>query len=334
MAVLLFFLHLAWAEPEIFKTQTVPVPLKMWRGDVARERVVKFKDGAFAYDIVINRDRHGFRLIEGTSAKKALTQHLFFVGCSQTFGEGLKDDETFSSLISQQLPQTRVVNMGLSGSGPTEHLHLWRTQEMTDFFPEQEGVMVYSLIFGHFERLRRIWRYLSWAPGPRPYYRRVGDGLEYVGPIEETASFWWAKKVKDTAFEKMWLQATSHFIPWQLSGVADELAFYLAHLKKEYLKRYPRGRFFVTWQANTSPGLSPEVNMGEILEAFKKHDIEVWRNAIDKKHFTSRAAFDDYITARRIPVDGHPNALANREYADFLMAQLQSIGFTERPALR
>ena len=131
-------------------------------------------------------------------------------------------------------------------------------------------------------------------------------------------------------FEKPWLRATSHFIPWELRGAPEDFALYLAELKREYLKQFPAGKFYISWQAHTPPFIGENLDKGEIFAAFKKYGLDVWANDVKKDEYFSPG----WAESRKIPLDGHPNAFANREYAHFLMAKLQSIGFTEKPAHR
>ena len=73
------------------------------------------------YHVVGHADRWGGRVTSvPASAPSAVIPIL---GDSQTFGLGVRDDETFASVLSLKLGR-RLLNLGLSGSGMDEQLHI------------------------------------------------------------------------------------------------------------------------------------------------------------------------------------------------------------------
>jgi lysophospholipase L1-like esterase len=52
---------------------------------------------------------------------------IIAVGDSLTFGYGVEDDQTWPALIAKQLPQNRLINLGLIGAGPQQYLRVYET---------------------------------------------------------------------------------------------------------------------------------------------------------------------------------------------------------------
>jgi hypothetical protein len=322
---MLLVLQLSWGESEFLKKQLVPPVMRIWSGAASLERLYKVVDGKLVYDTIVNRDREGFRLVPDTATKKKMSHHLFFVGCSNTFGEGLSESEAFPLIVSQDLPHTRVVNLGLRGGGPSEQVYLWKHRSIKELYPEESGLMVYTVITDHLERIRQTWRYLSWASSHRPVYEVNGESVHFVGFTHESMRFKWAKILNGTFAETTWLRAVSHFNPWYLSGAREDQAILLAELKKEYLRQFPKGRFVVSWQANSMPYSLLNNDKEDFLRILAKQNIEVWVNE-DPNYQDPK-----WRSARMIPNDGHPSALANREYGHFLLKNIRAI---EKPLPR
>jgi hypothetical protein len=49
------------------------------------------------------------------------------VGDSLTFGYGVDDEQTWTALLAKQLPHSRIVNLGLVGTGPQQYLRVYES---------------------------------------------------------------------------------------------------------------------------------------------------------------------------------------------------------------
>jgi hypothetical protein len=75
------------------------------------------------FEIPYPTDRHGFNNADPWPA----TADIVAVGDSLTFGYGVTPDEAWPALIARKLPNTKVINLGLIGAGPQQHLRIYET---------------------------------------------------------------------------------------------------------------------------------------------------------------------------------------------------------------
>ena len=75
------------------------------------------------FEIPYPIDAHGFNNADPWPAKADIVA----VGDSLTFGYGVAPDEGWPALIARELPDTKVINLGLIGAGPQQHLRVYET---------------------------------------------------------------------------------------------------------------------------------------------------------------------------------------------------------------
>lgn len=337
MLFLLLAAQLAYAGSKVepIRTQSVEQPAKsdtdlrpmdIWRFNWAEERLFRIENGKTIFDTVVTRDENGFRLIPDSKSKKNPRYHLFFGGCSFTFGEGLNDADAFPAMVSTHLPQTLVVNMGAPGTGISEQLYLWRGFNWNERYKEQEGLLLYSIIDDHFERLNGTWRYLDWARDTSPQFKQQDGKLVYAGILAETHGYRWAQLMRNLGVSEWWLRGASHFAPFILRDSVPAMILHLNELKSAYLAQFPKGKFVVIWRPFVPPWSSEE-RRKEIITALEKAKIDFWDYPIDWPYHESTGGRD----ARIIIGDGHANAFSNREYTDHLVQKIKST--TSQPTL-
>ena len=94
-------------------------------------------------------------------------------GCSQTFGAGVGDGETYSSLLGASLPGAEVLNFGVSGYGTDQMLLYYET------VGRSFGLDVVVLAFAEYHLERNVLRFRSYA---KPFFELEPDGaLELRG---------------------------------------------------------------------------------------------------------------------------------------------------------
>jgi hypothetical protein len=283
--------------------------LRAWPGSAAKAIMRKFDDQGKIFEVASEHDQFGFRLTGRAPSKTKPEFHLFLNGCSWTYGVGVAGDKTFAAHLEAQRPRYRVVNMGARGGSPAEALYIWRNFNWQEIYPEKKGLLIYTLIRDHYERLVRTWRYLDWAPPMSPVF---DDGLKESRQSAELLDYKWAKFIEGLGLEYWWLRGTAHFRPKDLPDFNDLIVRYMAAIKVDYLKRYPAGRFVITWMRHEALNYSEE-RLQTLTAALDKAGIEYW-------HPTEplRQRREDY----GIPRDGHPTELAHSEFAEFLLNHL------------
>lgn len=75
------------------------------------------------FEIHYPTDAHGFNNPEPWPTKADVVA----VGDSLTFGYGAAPDEAWPALLAQELPGISIVNLGLIGAGPQQHLRIYET---------------------------------------------------------------------------------------------------------------------------------------------------------------------------------------------------------------
>jgi hypothetical protein len=98
----------------------MPDPLLGWRPKPG-VAVRAVRPGS--YDVVIRIDENGLRAPGPVRVSKPPgISRIGVYGCSQTFGEGVNDEETFSAQLATLLPRTEVLNFGVHGYGTDQML--------------------------------------------------------------------------------------------------------------------------------------------------------------------------------------------------------------------
>ena len=80
---------------------------------------IERSDGGFAFNY--STDEHGFRN-PSPWRKRA---DIVVLGDSMAFGYGVDDDETWTALLADQLPGSRIINLGLPGAAPQQYLRFY-----------------------------------------------------------------------------------------------------------------------------------------------------------------------------------------------------------------
>lgn len=79
------------------------------------------KEGS--YDVSVSSDANGLRSFSSNAKQDpGDVTRIGVFGCSQTFGEGVNDDETFSARLQTILPGSQVLNFGVHGYGTDQML--------------------------------------------------------------------------------------------------------------------------------------------------------------------------------------------------------------------
>ena len=112
---------------------------------------------------------NGQRASRPTSAEKAgAHKRVALIGCSFTFGTGVRDSETFAWVLNQRFPNITFDNLGVEGYGTCQSLlHMLQEDENQH---KHYDAYIYSAIFDHY------FRNISDHP------LVTGDGFIYIYP--------------------------------------------------------------------------------------------------------------------------------------------------------
>lgn len=117
-----------------------------WRLDAGVD-VRSVKPGS--YDVRVRSNPQGLRGVRPVAAKPAPgVPRIAVFGDSQTFGEGVGDDETWAALLGRDHPAVEVLNFGVHGYGTDQMLLRWEEQGR-GFRPD---VVVLAIAWFHADR--------------------------------------------------------------------------------------------------------------------------------------------------------------------------------------
>jgi hypothetical protein len=240
----------------------------------------------FGRKLIMNVDATGCRPVIGQPAKGVKTLALY--GCSCTYGIAIAAEETFCSLIQGMFPDWRVENHGVPGHGTTQNL----IQLDRDTCWNKPEIVTFCWIDDH---LRRNGACVAWVQMTSTFTQRPT-----VSPLQ-----WQIPRAgldANGALEIRSVRMPRHdLIGIDLSEHGPDL-YYLELVCFRLLERANAivtgygGHFFVTTlQGRFSATLA---------ERFAASGIPVVDASLSGIQYTF------------LPDDGHPNALANRLYAD------------------
>jgi hypothetical protein len=149
----------------------VPDPLLGWR---PRPGIVARSARPGASDVTITINAEGLRgRREVTRAKSPGVTRIAVFGCSQAFGSGVEDDETFSARLEASLDDVEVLNFGVHGYGTDQMLLRWE-REGVEYAPD---VVVLAFAYYHLDRNVSGFRFFA-----KPRFELAEDGaLRLVG---------------------------------------------------------------------------------------------------------------------------------------------------------
>ena len=102
-----------------------------------------------SYDVTVTVNSQGLRSRAPTAVERTPgTTRIAIFGCSQTFGSGVEDQETFSALLAERLPGTEVLNFGVHGYGTDQMLLRWEL-EGRRYAPD---IVVLAFAYYHLDR--------------------------------------------------------------------------------------------------------------------------------------------------------------------------------------
>jgi hypothetical protein len=120
------------------------------------------------FDVVVTTNRDGLRGKQRVSKEKrpGVTRIGVF-GCSQTFGTGVADEQTYSARLGATLPGVEVLNFGVAGYG-TDQMMLYYESEGV-----RRGLDVVVLGFAYYHLERNLLAFRSYA---KPRFELSPDG--------------------------------------------------------------------------------------------------------------------------------------------------------------
>ncbi len=137
------------------------------------------------YDVRGRTDAAGRRLTPCAAGTGDETPVAAFFGCSMTFGQGVEDDGTLPARFCARVPDWQAFNYGVGGYGPQQMwLQICKNGALREF-SGRRGVVVYSFIGHHLERLVGTPSVLSSWTYPLPWLEENNGRIVHRGTFRD-----------------------------------------------------------------------------------------------------------------------------------------------------
>lgn len=262
--------------------------------------------GKLLYSAVYHTGLYGFRK---TATNEKASSHVLLAGDSNVFGVGVQDDETLATQLSTLLPDKKIINLGLGGTGPNSLLYFLQHYSLTPLLsPSQHGLMIFDFHHHLIERVIGSKNFLGWFE-KSPRYVLEGDKLIYAGPFNQ----YWLGKFYLFLNQLPW----NHFLFPNLPRISHShlvlTSKVLAQIKTEYLRQTnPQNRFIVTFNpayGAKSPTQQKQLKQLQKLLQQEKVEFVTFEN-------------EERKPLPLIPGENHLTPEAHQNYAHMLLKKL------------
>lgn len=280
------------------------------RGSKSR-RIRGLRDGTIVYQADYSFDSSLRRI---TPRPVASEENILLMGDSLTLGEGVQDQETTASLLSQFRKKSSIFNLGISGAGPNTTLYELSVdpEKRLKDIPQGKTFVIYSYMNNHLERL--FCRSLCLRPENKwmlyqPYFRKIDSKIEWTGffhtdRVLKNSLYSWINKSALLEFFNVVLP--THFTERHFEFFADVVL----EMKNQAAQKFPNSEFVLALY----PGYS--LNYADkIIPAVTKKGIRI----LDYSEINLDAATGN---KSKFPVDGHPSPVTHLVYAYLLNRDL------------
>lgn len=227
-------------------------------------------------------------------------KEIWIFGCSITQGWTLNDSETYPWLIQEKLPDYEVVNFGVDGYSTAQSLVQLREALASGKRPALV-ILAYGDLHDQRNTLSRNWLKIRLSNGAREAFGHVS--LPYARLSKDNKAQILYKPMEYELVPLLRYSAFANYLDDSLNRKleASYQSVEVSHALIEEFSNSCRaeGIEFVL------AGIMPTPGTTAMLERFKNDGVTTVDMSVDinRKEYTN------------LPYDGHPNALANKEYA-------------------
>lgn len=251
------------------------------------------------YSVQYTIDAQGFRIL---SSKKGSVPYLFY-GCSNTFGQGVSDTETFSSLIEMTHKNIQSVNLAMIGSSTTHMLRLIQEKNEIPYIKSPPTNAFYLFLPGHIARntFSLSWQYSI------PWYEVTSSG-QLSSPSHKTLD----QDLTLSRFLEHWTSfLLERLAPHKIQYSLEQLSLFeklVLEGKRELQKRYPKIKFSIVLLQHDS--LSEET-LTKMKKTFQNNQVSF----IDFENLNPECFQQTFLCKFK---DGHLNQLGHQKLAKTL----------------
>ncbi|WP_417334990.1 hypothetical protein [Halobacteriovorax marinus] len=275
--------------------------------------------GGETKEVSYEHDEYGFRKISSNDILKRKAS-IIFAGGSFTYGHGLNLEEIFSFKISEKFKDHQVLNFGLPGTSITEQIFLWEHFNFQKKVKSKRPILILTIFNDHLNRESLSSSYLRWAPAHRPVYTFKSGQWKLSHPLSEEDKYQRVQFFKKYRLDFIHDKLSSVFEIYNRRKEIENFASKINYLKSLFLEQFPEGKFFVTEMAPFM-ALNRDEDRSYLIDKLKYYKIVFWHNGTIEDSEKNKEHY-------QIPGDGHPNALLNEVYTDFLADKIKSLNLS------
>ncbi len=238
---------------------------------------------------------------------------VWVFGCSFVQGWGLNDSETFPWKLQERLPNHDVVNFGVGGYGTLQSL-----LELRRAFAERPIPRIVILAYSDFHDARNtrlnLWReatysYDRFGSSAQPYARL--DGPDRLRLFYDDGSYRFLELRQRSALFNL---AASRMGSREDATIDSQRVTELLLIQLAEECRQRGVNFLLA-------GIWPSEQTRAMLARMAQRGVATVDISVDPRD-----------PANGIPYDGHPSAIATREYAEKVLAELNHLGYLDQPS--
>lgn len=259
------------------------------------------------FDVVYKIDAKGLRKTSSVPAN----QFLALFGCSMVFGIGSSDSDTLSQRIADKVQDYEIYNFGVPGAGTNYFLAKIEKNDFSEVLKKRKGTFIYVYIDNHLERSIGT---VDWMYKPfMPHYEWTGKELVRQGSFESSRPI---KTFFSKAVRTSWL---GKFINFEnLKSINDDDRSLICNMielaKTKLLANYPESRFLVLFHPQGS-----ERDRAHLQNCLNYKNVESIYWPYPQEPGITQPGGNLFS----IPIDGHPNRMANEYLSDQILNYLR-----------
>lgn len=293
-------------------------------------RARRQRHGRLLYDVTYTIDADGLRVSPATEKTRQVGTVLFF-GCSFTFGDGLQDNETLPYQVGLQSGgRWRTFNFACGNYGPHQMLAALEDGRVARVLDSRPQYAFYVAIPIHVARVagkiatgKGAPRYRLDTAGTPRLDGHFGDEIRSPGFLEAQVLYRFPEVVPwvDSQFRKsaIYRMVANSDSPTTHGDV--RLLMAVVRKSREILEAdYPGIEFHVIfWPSHF---VEYRALYQEMLDGFRRLNIPVHRVEEILPGYDREVPTRDQTEYLIAPTDGHPNALANRLLAGYVVNKI------------
>jgi hypothetical protein len=296
-----------------------------------RTRASLFDRGTRVYDVTYTIDSKGLRIPPPAGKTHPAGTALFF-GCSFTFGAGLEDGETLPYQVGiQSEGRWRALNLAFNGYGPHHMLAAIEGGRVRRVIESPPRYAFFVAIPNHLERVggrSAVFgvggpRYCIDPDGKPRLHGRFGDDRTELGFFEASlrralpsAIPWLRFQSKKSAIYRSFITRP----PPVLEEDVRLLHAIVGRARDLLVAEYPRLEFHVIlWLSHF---IEYRNFYRELYDGFRQLNMPVHRVEELLPGYDVEVPTKDQTRYLLAPGDGHPNALANRVLAEYVVTKV------------